>query len=112
MNKKFLVLLILVIFIFSVSAASAKMIKVGGVACLTGAAATYGASTRNGTVLAFKEANDEGGVDIGGTKYLIHYSPQLSSRPILHWAVKQGFQYLFLIFQVQLTKFHFLKSLY
>jgi len=73
MNKKFLVLLILVIFIFSVSAASAKMIKVGGVACLTGAAATYGASTRNGTVLAFKEANDEGGVDIGGTKYLIHY---------------------------------------
>jgi len=73
MNKKFLVLLILVIFIFSVSVASAKMIKVGGVACLTGAAATYGASTRNGTVLAFKEANDEGGVDIGGTKYLIHY---------------------------------------
>lgn len=73
MNKKFLVLLILVIFIFSVSAASAKMIKVGGVACLTGAAATYGASTRNGTVLAFKEVNDEGGVDIGGTKYLIHY---------------------------------------
>ena len=73
MNKKLLVLLVLIIFIFSVSVASAKMIKVGGVACLTGAAATYGASTRNGTVLAFKEVNDEGGVDIGGTEYLIHY---------------------------------------
>ena len=73
MNKKLLVLLILVIFIFSVSVASAKMIKVGGVACLTGAAATYGASTRNGCRLAFDEVNDLGGVDIGGEKYLIHY---------------------------------------
>jgi len=73
MNKKLLVLLILVIFIFSVSVASAKMIKIGGVACLTGAAATYGASTRNGCVLAFKAINDEGGVNIGGEEYLIHY---------------------------------------
>jgi branched-chain amino acid transport system substrate-binding protein len=73
MNKKLLVLLVLVIFIFSVSIASAKMIKIGGVACLTGGAATYGASTRNGCVLAFKAVNAEGGVDIGGTKYLIHY---------------------------------------
>jgi len=73
MNKKFLVLLILVIFIFSVSVASAKIIRIGGVACLTGAAATYGASTRNGTVLAFQEANDAGGIDIGGTNYLISY---------------------------------------
>lgn len=73
MNKKLLVFLILVIFMFSLSVASAKEIKIGGVACLTGAAATYGASTRNGTVLAFEEINDEGGVDIGGEKYLIHY---------------------------------------
>ena len=73
MNKKLLVFLILVIFMFSLTVASAKMIKVGGVACLTGAAATYGASTRNGTRLAFDEQNDLGGVDIGGEKYLIHY---------------------------------------
>lgn len=73
MNKKFLVLLILVIFIFSVSVASAKIIRIGGVACLTGAAATYGASTRNGTVLAFQEVNDAGGIDIGGENYLISY---------------------------------------
>jgi branched-chain amino acid transport system substrate-binding protein len=73
MNKKLLVLLILVIFIFSVSAASAKLVKVGGVACLTGGAATYGASTRNGCVLAFKAVNAEDGIDIGGTKYLINY---------------------------------------
>ncbi len=73
MNKKLLVFLILLIFMFSLSVASAKMIKVGGVACLTGAAATYGASTRNGTRLAFDEQNDLGGVDIGGEKYLIHY---------------------------------------
>ncbi len=73
MNKKFLVLLILVIFIFSVSVASAKIIRIGGVAPLTGAAATYGASTRNGTILAFQEANDAGGIDIGGENYLISY---------------------------------------
>ncbi len=64
MNKKLLILLILVCFLFSVSVASAKMIKIGGVACLTGGAATYGASTRNGCVLAFKAVNKEGGVDI------------------------------------------------
>ncbi len=73
MNKKFLVLLILVIFIFSVSVASAKIIRIGGVACLTGAAATYGASTRNGCVLAFQAVNDAGGIDIGGENYLISY---------------------------------------
>ena len=73
MNKKILVLLILVIFIFSVSVASAKIIKIGGVACLTGAAATYGASTRNACILALQEANDKGGIDIGGEKYLIRY---------------------------------------
>ena len=73
MNKKLLVFLILIIFMFSISIASAKMIKVGGVACLTGAAATYGASTRNGCRLAFDEINDLGGVNIGGESYLIHY---------------------------------------
>jgi branched-chain amino acid transport system substrate-binding protein len=73
MNKKLLILLILVCFLFSVSVASAKIIKIGGVACLTGAAATYGASTRNGCTLAFQEANDRGGIDIGGEKSLIRY---------------------------------------
>lgn len=73
MNKKLLVFLILVIFMFSLSVASAKMINIGGVACLTGAAATYGASTRNGTRLAFDDVNDLGGVNIGGEKYLIRY---------------------------------------
>jgi len=73
MNKKLLILLILVCFLFSVSVASAKIIRIGGVACLTGAAATYGASTRNGTVLAFQAVNAAGGIDIGGTNYLISY---------------------------------------
>jgi len=73
MNKKLLILLILVCFLFSVSVASAKLVKIGGVACLTGGAATYGASTKNGCLLAFKAVNAEGGVDIGGTKYLINY---------------------------------------
>lgn len=73
MNKKLLVFLILVIFMFSLSVASAKEIKIGGVGPLTGGAATYGASTRNGSRLAFDEVNDLGGVDIGGEKYLIHY---------------------------------------
>lgn len=73
MNKKLLVLLILVIFVFSVTVASAKIVRIGGVACLTGAAATYGASTRNACILAFQEANDKGGVNIGGEQYLISY---------------------------------------
>lgn len=73
MNKKLLVFLILIIFMLSISVASAKMIKIGGVACLTGAAATYGASTRNGCRLAFDEINDLGGVNIGAENYLIHY---------------------------------------
>ena len=73
MNKKLLILLILVCFLFSVSVASAKIVRIGGVACLTGAAATYGASTRNGCKLAFDEVNALGGIDIGGTNYLINY---------------------------------------
>jgi branched-chain amino acid transport system substrate-binding protein len=73
MSKKLLILLILVCFLFSVSVASAKIIRIGGVACLTGAAATYGASTRNGCVLAFQAVNDAGGIDIGGENYLIRY---------------------------------------
>jgi len=73
MNKKLLVFLILVIFMFSLTVASAKTIKIGGVACLTGAAATYGASTQNACILAFQAANDKGGVNIGGEQYLIRY---------------------------------------
>lgn len=73
MNKKLLILLILVCFLFSVSVASAKIVKIGGVACLTGAAATYGASTKNACILAFQAVNDKGGIDIGGEKYLIRY---------------------------------------
>jgi branched-chain amino acid transport system substrate-binding protein len=72
MNKKLLILLILVCFLFSVSVASAKIIRVGGVAPLTGGSATFGASTRNGCKLAFDEVNAAGGIDIGGTKYLIN----------------------------------------
>ena len=73
MNKKLLILLILVCFLFSVSVASAKIIRIGGVAPLTGGSATFGASTRNGCKLAFDEVNDLGGIDIGGTNYLINY---------------------------------------
>lgn len=72
MNKKLLILLILVCFLFSVSATSAKIINIGGVAPLTGGAATFGASTRNGVKLAFGAVNDAGGIDIGGTKYLLN----------------------------------------
>lgn len=72
MNKKLLILLILVCFLFSVSVASAKILNIGGVAPLTGGSATFGASTRNGVALAFKAVNDAGGIDIGGTKYLLN----------------------------------------
>jgi branched-chain amino acid transport system substrate-binding protein len=72
MNKKLLILLILVCFLFSVSVASAKIVRIGGVAPMTGGSATFGASTRNGCKLAFDEVNAAGGIDIGGTKYLIN----------------------------------------
>jgi branched-chain amino acid transport system substrate-binding protein len=72
MNKKLLILLILVCFLFSVSVTSAKILNIGGVAPLTGGSATFGASTRNGVALAFKAVNDAGGIDIGGTKYLLN----------------------------------------
>jgi branched-chain amino acid transport system substrate-binding protein len=67
-----LILLILVCFLFSVSVTSAKILNIGGVAPLTGGSATFGASTRNGVALAFKAVNDAGGIDIGGTKYLLN----------------------------------------
>ena len=73
MNKKLLILLILVYFLFSISNVFAAEIKIGGVAPLTGYVATYGISTKNAASLAFDAVNAAGGVDIGGTKYLINY---------------------------------------
>jgi len=72
MNKKLLILLVLVCFLFSVSVASAKIVRIGGVAPMTGATATFGVSSKNGISLAFKAVNDAGGIDIGGTICLLN----------------------------------------
>jgi len=73
MNKKLFFIIILVALLFSFSNVFAAEIKIGGVAPLTGHVATYGISTRNAASLAFDAVNAQGGVDIGGTKYLIDY---------------------------------------
>lgn len=73
MNKKLFFIIILVTLLFSFSNVFAAEIKIGGVAPLTGHVATYGISTKNAATLAFDAVNAEGGVDIGGTKYLINY---------------------------------------
>ena len=73
MNKKlffFLTMVLLLLFTANIFAAE---IKIGGVAPLTGGAATFGASTRNGCIMAFDAVNAAGGLDIGGTKYTIKY---------------------------------------
>jgi len=52
-------------------AASGDEIVIGHYASLTGSEATFGVSTDNGIKLAVKEANDAGGVTIGGKKHKI-----------------------------------------
>lgn len=42
---------------------AAEVIKIGGLAPLTGAVAVYGTANKNGADLAFKEINDAGGVN-------------------------------------------------
>jgi len=73
MNKKLVFLIIIAFLLFSTAHLFASEIKIGGVACLTGGAATYGASTKNGCTMAFDAVNAAGGVEIGGNKYLIMY---------------------------------------
>jgi branched-chain amino acid transport system substrate-binding protein len=59
--------------LFSISTGIAAEIKIGGVAPLTGHVATFGISTKNAAMIAFDEINSTGGVNLGGTKYLINY---------------------------------------
>ena len=74
MNRKAVIFLILVVFMGSSLVATAEeTIKIGGVGCLTGGAATFGISVKNGCNLAFDTVNAEGGVDIGGKKYLVNF---------------------------------------
>ncbi len=73
MNKKLFSLIIIGCILFTISNGLAAEIKIGGVAPLTGHVATYGISTKNAVTIAFDAVNAEGGVDIGGTKYIINY---------------------------------------
>ncbi|MBP8717915.1 MAG: ABC transporter substrate-binding protein [Candidatus Atribacteria bacterium] len=73
MNKKLCFLIVLGCVLFAISTGIAAEIKIGGVAPLTGHVATFGNSIKNGSMLAFDKVNAAGGVNIGGTKYLIKY---------------------------------------
>ncbi len=48
---------------------SENVINLGSIACLTGAAATYGTSVKKGIELAVSEINAAGGVNVNGTAY-------------------------------------------
>ncbi|HAV43299.1 TPA: ethanolamine utilization protein EutJ, partial [bacterium] len=50
-----------------------NVIKIGGVAPLTGGAATYGLSTKNGSMMAVDEINREGGLLVGEEQYRVLY---------------------------------------
>ena len=53
--------LILVLILVAASIVTAQDIKVGGVGPVTGEAATFGVSTKNGIMLAAEEWNAKGG---------------------------------------------------
>ena len=58
----FLVILIVMFFLLSVSIMADEGIKIGNIACLTGPLATYGESHRNAVLLAVDLANANGGI--------------------------------------------------
>lgn len=51
--------------------AGATTFKIGGIGPLTGEAASYGISVKNGAEIAIKEINDAGGVTVGDKKYIL-----------------------------------------
>jgi len=59
--------LVLVLVVLAASVVAAQDIKLGGVGPVTGDAATFGVSTKNGIVMAIEEWNAKGGV-FGGRK--------------------------------------------
>lgn len=76
MKKKVFILLVVVLTIMSVALVGCKgggalTIPVGVNAELTGDIPSVGASCKNAALLAVKEVNDAGGLDIGGKKYTI-----------------------------------------
>ncbi|KAF0112410.1 MAG: branched-chain amino acid transport system substrate-binding protein [Chloroflexi bacterium] len=52
-------------------AGQAKTIKVGVIAELTGDIPAVGASCKNAAEMAVQQINDAGGLDVGGTKYMV-----------------------------------------
>jgi len=56
-----------------------NVIKVGVIAELTGSIPAVGASCKNAALLAVKEINDAGGIDLGGKKYKIELAVEDSA---------------------------------
>jgi branched-chain amino acid transport system substrate-binding protein len=75
MKKLYLSIVLLIVFSLLVSCqaqpAAPTSIKVGLNAELTGSVPVVGESCKNAAELAVKEVNDAGGLDVGGTKYLV-----------------------------------------
>ncbi|MBA4419868.1 MAG: ethanolamine utilization protein EutJ [Anaerolinea sp.] len=76
MKKAAWILALIVIFSMLLSACGGKAgqaetIKVGVVAELTGDIPAVGASCKNAAEMAVQQINDAGGLDVGGTKYMV-----------------------------------------
>lgn len=93
MKKIFLLLAVLVsvaLLTVSCQKADQNVIKVGVIAELTGSIPAVGASCKNAALLAVKEINDAGGIELGGKKYKIDLSIEDSaSKPDQSAAVAQ-----------------------
>jgi branched-chain amino acid transport system substrate-binding protein len=75
MKKLYLSIVLLIVLSLLVSCqaqpAAPTSIKIGLNAELTGSVPVVGESCKNAAELAVKEVNDAGGLDVGGTKYLV-----------------------------------------
>ncbi|MBF0472421.1 MAG: ABC transporter substrate-binding protein [Nitrospirae bacterium] len=71
MKKYILFLIILTLIITGCSKTKEDVIKIGVIAELTGDVPAFGASCKNSVLMAAKEINDTGGLEVSGKKYKI-----------------------------------------
>lgn len=72
MDKKLFMILGIMGMFFSSCTKKENVIKIGLVAPMTGGAATYGTSTKNGCMMAIDEINRQGGLIVDKTAYKIN----------------------------------------
>ena len=71
MNNRVIIMFACIIVIGFANYGQCKEIRIGGIFPLTGGAATFGQSSKEGMQMAVDDFNDKGGIDIEGKKLLI-----------------------------------------